>query len=235
VIVWVFAGGGESEISGLFPFLRKHFQNCQFHLCAPIRKKPGPKPRSSIITQGFTSESLIEQIKIRLQEKFNFKDSCDLILIFDDLDYDFADQKRQEFEDFLNQLWQKYPELSPIKQIIGFAKPELESWVIADWDQTVGRDPEFRKKHKAMQHWLVSDQQVSFSSPEDFGLNPAITQSYNQKLSNAIIEASEQSEGTRYSKQQHTSRFIKNLDSAIAQQKCPEFRKFFTSLSHELI
>jgi Domain of unknown function (DUF4276) len=234
VNVWVFAGGGESEVSGFFPFLRSTFPNCQFQLCTPIKKKPGGKPRLGIVSQGFTGKSLLEQIKTRLQEKLKLKHTCDLILVFDDLDYDSADQKRQEFESALNQIWQKYPGLSPVKQIIGFAKPELESWVIADWDKTVGRDPEFRKKHKAMQHWLVSDQQVSFSSPEDFGLNPAISQCYHKKLSNAIIQASEQSEGTSYSKQLHTARFIKNLDPAIAQQKCPEFRKFFTSLSQAL-
>jgi Domain of unknown function (DUF4276) len=115
--------------------------------------------------------------------------------------------------------------------VIGFAKPELESWVIADWDRTVGRDPDFRGKCKAMQHWLSTERKVKFDSPEDFGLDPAFTESYRQKLSNAIIESSEQQEGARYSKQIHTARFIKQLDSAIAQQKCPEFRKFFTSLT----
>jgi hypothetical protein len=62
-------------------------------------------------------------------------------------------------------------------------------------------------------------------------LDPAFPQSYHQKLSNAIIQASEQKEGTRYSKQLHTARFIKQLDSEVAKQKCPEFRKFFSSLT----
>ena len=83
-----------------------------------------------------------------------------------------------------------------------------------------------------MQHWLVSDRQLSFNNPENFGLDPAFPQSYHQKLSNAIIQASEQKEGTRYSKQLHTASFIKQLDSAIAQQKCPEFHRFFISLRH---
>ena len=73
--------------------------------------------------------------------------------------------------------------------------------------------------------------QVSFSAPENFGLDPAFPQSYHQKLSNAVIQAAEQKEGTKYSKRLYTTRFIKQLDSAIAQQKCPEFRQFFTSLS----
>ena len=39
--------------------------------------------------------------------------------------------------------------------------------------------------------------QVSFSAPENFGLDPAFPQSYHQKLSNAVIQAAEQKEGTK--------------------------------------
>lgn len=161
MIVWVFAGGGESEISGLFPYLRNTFPNCQFELCTPIKSKPGAKPRlGKASPQGYTGKSLLGEIKKRLRGKLNFKDSCELIAIFDDLDYpsttnnilDFAEQKHQEFENFLKQIRQDYPELQTIKHVIGFAKPELESWVIADWDRTVGKDPDFREKSKAMQH-----------------------------------------------------------------------------------
>jgi hypothetical protein len=239
MIVWVFAGGGESEILGLKPFLDRSFPKCEFKLCTPIRKKPAPKFRREAPPQGYTGRSLLDQIKAQLSIKLDLKDTCDLIVIFDDLDYplaeiqelSFVDQKRQIFEDFLKQIWEKYPERTPIKHIIGFAKPELESWVIADWEKTVGKAPEFRERSKSMQHWLVTECKLSFSNPEDFGLDPAFPQSHHQKLSNAIIQASEQKEGMRYSKQLHTARFIKQLDSVIAQQKCPEFRKFFTSLS----
>jgi hypothetical protein len=244
VIVWVFAGGGESEISGLFPYLKNTFPSCKFELCTPIKNKPGPKPRKFAANelpnpQGYTGKSLLEQIKTKLIQKLNFKDTCDLIVIFDDLDYpsiannqlDFAEQKRQDIENFLQQIWKNNPNIPPVNHIIGFAKPELESWVIADWDQTLAKDPDFRDRCKAMQHWLVTDLQLSFSNPENFGLDPAFPQSYHQKLSNAIIQASEQKEGMRYSKQLHTARFIKQLDSEVAKQKCPEFRKFFSSLT----
>ncbi len=238
MIVWVFAGGGESEISGLKPFLDKSFPQCEFKLCTPIRNKPAPKFRREAPPQGYTGKSLLDQIKARLSIKLDLKDTCDLIIIFDDLDYpltdtqelNFADQKRQTFEDFLKQIWEKYPERPPISHIIGFAKPELESWVIADWERTVGKAPEFRERSKSMQYWLATERKVSFSSPEEFGLDPEVEKSYHKKLSDAIIEASEKQEGTRYSKQIHTARFVRELDAAIAKQKCPEFRKFFTSL-----
>ena len=239
MIAWVFAGGGESEISGLKPFLDKSFPKCEFKLCTPIRNKPAPKFRREAPSQGYTGRSLLDQIKAQLYIKLDLKDPCDLIVIFDDLDYplteaqelNFADQKRQTFEDFLKQIWKKYPERPPIDHIIGFAKPELESWVIADWEQTVAKSPEFRERSKSMQHWLATKRKVSFSSPEDFGLDSSFEKSYHKKLSDVIIEASEKQEGIRYSKQIHTARFIRNLDSAIAKQKCPEFRKFFITLS----
>ena len=248
MIVWVFAGGGQSEISGLLPYLRREFPNCDFQRVTPVSNKEGikpnklgAKPKTDRASQGLTGKSLLKEIEERLNHKFRLNDPmCDLILIFDDLDYppqgtndpnEFCQQKSQEFADLLNQVWKNNPNIPPVNHIIGFAKPELESWVIADWDQTLARDPEFRDKCKAMQHWLVTDRQLSFSNPENFGLDPTFPQSYHQKLSNAIIQASEQKEGMRYSKQLHTARFIKQLDSAIAQQKCPEFRKFFSSLT----
>lgn len=214
MIVWVFAGGGESEISGLLPYLRREFPNCKFELCTPIRNKPGAKPRHKPLPQGYTGKSLLEKIKERLLKKFSFNDSCDLIIVFDDLDYlanqtddlDFANQKHQIFENFISQLWKNYPELKPINHVIGFAKPELESWVIADWDQTIAKDPEFRDKCNPMKYWLSNERQVKFDSPENFGLNPTFPQSYHKKLSDAVIEASEQQlVGSRYSKQQHTA------------------------------
>ncbi len=248
MIVWVFAGGGQSEISGLLPYLRREFPNCDFQRVTPVSNKEGikpnklgAKPKTDRASQGLTGKSLLKEIEERLNHKFRLNDPmCDLILIFDDLDYppqgindpnDLCQQKTQEFVDLLNQVWKNNPNIPPVNHIIGFAKPELESWVIADWEQTLAKAPEFRGRCKAMQHWLVTDRQLSFSNPEDFGLDPEFPHSYHQKLSNAIIQASEQEEGMRYSKQTHTARFISQLDSAITQQKCPEFRKFFVGLT----
>jgi len=37
---------------------------------------------------------------------------------------------------------------------IGFAAPELEAWIIADWDNTIAKLRDFRQSHLAMQWWL---------------------------------------------------------------------------------
>lgn len=41
MVIWVFAGGGESEVRGLIPFLRKHFPGCTFE------RKTQPKIREN--------------------------------------------------------------------------------------------------------------------------------------------------------------------------------------------
>ncbi len=41
MVVWVFAGGGESEVNGLIPhFLEKQFPDCQFDRKTPILNRP---------------------------------------------------------------------------------------------------------------------------------------------------------------------------------------------------
>ena len=249
MIIWVFAGGGQSEIEGLLPFLRRNFSNCDFQRITPVSNKEGIKPnkinaklKTKRASQGLTGKSLLKEIEERLTHKFKLKDPlCDLILIFDDLDYpplysndpnEFSQQKHQEFENVLNKVWGKHPQIVPINHVIGFAKPELESWIVAEWYQTVAKDTDFREKAEAMRRWLANERKLLFSSPEDFGLDPEVEENYHKKLSDTIIEsAKEQEVEKRYSKRIHTARFIKQLDSAIAQQKCPEFRKFFTTLS----
>jgi hypothetical protein len=44
LVAWVFAGGGDSEIRGLIPFLRMRFSGYDFERKTPVRQKRGPKP-----------------------------------------------------------------------------------------------------------------------------------------------------------------------------------------------
>ena len=95
MIVWVFAGGGQSEISGLLPYLHREFPNCDFQRVTPVSNKDGIKPnklgaksKTERTSQGLTGKSLLKEIEERLNHKFRLNDPiCDLILIFDDLDY----------------------------------------------------------------------------------------------------------------------------------------------------
>lgn len=105
MVVWVFAGGGVSEMTALVPFLYKHFSGCSFERKTPYRKKPGPKlgkpkARSSL---GKTGKSLAEQIKselaIALKSGFS-----DLILVIDDLDCNDAKTREKIFLDAIDSI-----------------------------------------------------------------------------------------------------------------------------------
>ena len=73
MIVWVFAGGGQSEISGLLPYLRREFPNCDFQRVTPVSNKEGikpnklgAKPKTDRASQGLTGKSLLKEIEERL-------------------------------------------------------------------------------------------------------------------------------------------------------------------------
>lgn len=247
--IWLFAGGGESEIKGLTPLLKREFPDYEFERCLPTSKKLGPKPRKisegkSPIIQGETGISLLARIKERLNIKLCLKkEVCDVIFIFDDFDYEEKKNnsltKREKFEVFITEVKEEFESLKDVTFIIGFAKPEIEAWIIADWDNTIAKDFNFRGRSPAMQHYLATHYNLSFSVPESFGLNPEHLESYHQKLSNCIIKASKECGSLgdiSFSKGVHTPNLIGNnehpLQVDIVEQKCPEFRYFWNALKN---
>ena len=146
MVIWVFAGGGESEVRGLIPFLRKHFPGCTFERKTPVRQKPGSKPNREM-SYGKTGQSLIAQIKeqlpIALQAGTN---QCDLILVFDDLDCRDPETQKVKFLEAISQISM----CEHIPKFVGFAAPELEAWLIADWDNSIAKHSDFRDRHEGM-------------------------------------------------------------------------------------
>lgn len=227
MVVWVFAGGGVSEMKALIPFLDLHFNGCAFERKTPYRKKPGPKPgkpetRSSL---GRTGNSLAEQIKaelvIALKSGFS-----DLILVMDDLDCNDAKAREKLFFDAIDSI----PGTADIVKQVGFAAPEIESWLIADWDNTFANDIDFRSRHENMRWWL-STRSVPFNNPESFSKIDPERNTCEEKLSELIIEASQRDEGKeRFSKGTHTPRMLINVKPDIVCGKCPHFRDFYFQL-----
>ena len=65
---------------------------------------------------------------------------CDLILVFDDLDCrDSEKQKenKEEIEKIWSEISEKIPECADIEKLVGFAAPEIEAWIIADWNNSI--------------------------------------------------------------------------------------------------
>jgi len=232
MVVWVYSGGGEAEVRGFFPFLDKTFPGCRFERKTPVRDKPGPKPNKAS-SYGRTGKSLIDQIKQELPLALKAEpNKCDLILVFDDLDC--RDSQTQKLK-ILSEI-SKIPECADIEKFVGFAAPEIEAWIIADWNNSIAKHPDFRGRQRRMSIWLSRQRKVSFDTPESFSEYDSKIDCCREKLSDALIESSVQDKVDRYkarfSKGDHTPSLLREIDPNEVQKKCPLFRELYNYLNN---
>ncbi len=240
MVVWVFAGGGEAEVKGFFGhFLPKHFPECFFERKTPLRQKKG-KPRYNRTTgkyegkpefsYGRTGSSLRDQIKKVLQSNLSDPDNqahCDLILVLDDLDCRDRESEEKLFLETIDSV----EAAIDIKRLIGFASPELEVWLIADWENSFAKHVGFRGCHKKMREWLIREAHVVFKSPESYSVYDAERDSCEEKLSENMQQAVKLFCGRDFSKNTDTSILLGMIDPRTVSSKCPVFRKFYSDLS----
>lgn len=232
MVVWVFAGGGEAEVAGLIPFLEKNFPGCRFERKTPVKMKKGSKPGKQN-SYGKTGKSLITEISERLPLSLQYEPNrCDLILVFDDLDCRNPIKQREKILEALS----KIPECADIEKFVAFAAPELEAWIIADWDNTIGKHPDFRGRHERMRWWLSSQRNIPFEHPESFSEYDPERDCCQEKLSEALIESSIleefDSSMTRFSKGLHTSLMLLLMQPSEVQRKCPLFQSMYNCLNN---
>ncbi|OQX23908.1 MAG: hypothetical protein BWK80_23555 [Desulfobacteraceae bacterium IS3] len=228
MVVWLFSGGGEAEVRGLMPFLRRHFPEYKFERKSPVRRKPGPRPGiTSQYGYGLTGKGLVKEIPKRLRDSLNNNEKCDIILIFDDLDC--RDCCRQK-EDYLNAV-ESVEGIADIKKYAGFAAPEIEAWIIADWDNSFAKHPDFRERHRAMRYWLSVEKQIPFDKPESFGKYDPKRDTCDEKMSQAIIESTRLTPDDQYkplySKAKHTPELLSDIEPLEVLKRCPLFRDFY--------
>ena len=230
MVIWVFAGGGESEVRGLIPFLEKHFPGCQFERKTPVRHKPGGKP-NKVHSYGKTGKSLMEQIKLELPIHLKYNShKCDLILVFDNLDCRNPTEEREKFLAAIATI----PESIDIEKFVGFAAPELEAWIIADWINSVGKHPKFKGRQEGMRHWLSTEKKVPFDNPESFSEYDTEKDCCGEKLSQALVDSSVIPKfnlaSEPFSKGSHTPEILLDIDPVIVKSKCPLFREMYNYL-----
>ncbi len=235
MVVWLFAGGGPSEIRGLIPMLKKMFPCGQFIRKTPVGRTPGKKPRpdKTPTKLGKTGNSLSREIEERLKNEFDNGRSCDIILIIDDLDCHDAKDRRKK----LQKPVKLFQETKNLTSIVGFAAPEMEAWLIADWDKTFAKHPAFKGQiQKQIKEHLIHQHQVDFGSPEAFSHYDPEKKSCKEKLSESIgqvvmeVTYDLSSIPTRFSKAIHTPWMLKKLDAGMVSKKCPEFKKLYSKL-----
>jgi hypothetical protein len=232
MVVWLFAGGGESEVQGLVPFLRKHFSPAvSFDRKTPVRQKPGAKPgKKPVVSHGKTGKSLVQEVKLRLRMALEKETPCDLILILDDLDCREPRKTTESLQASISNCMEQQ-----IPYCIGFAAPEIETWIISDWENTFSAHPSFSgRRQKTMKYRLAHTDGVDFSRPESFGKYDPAKDSCDKKLSECIIEtsihAAEHGE-IPFSKARHTPEMLTLLDPENVCTKCPLFRHWWNSLT----
>lgn len=232
MVVWVFSGGGEFEVRGFLPFLEKTFPGCRFERKTPIRDKLGPKPNKAS-SYGKTGKSLIEQIKQELPLALKAEpNKCDLILVFDDLDCRDSETQKSKILSEIS----KIRECADIEKFVGFAAPEIEAWIIADWNNSIAKNSDFRGRHELMRWWLSTKIKVPFENPESFSEYDAEKDCCREKLSKALVDSSVQDEvdrdKARFSKGLHTPLLLGAIAPNEVQKKCPLFRELYNSLNN---
>jgi len=176
---------------------------------------------------GSTGKSLVEQIQTRLTRSLTDDRPCDLILVFDDLDCRDADVQTEEFKAAIDTI----KDAEKLDRVIGFAAPEIESWIVADWDHVMGQYTKFKSSSVEMKLWLRQNHTLSFDRPEEFSQYDSQKDCCQEKLSAAIQECTREVAHEYYSKDTDTSELIKRLNPIAVKQKCPFFRKFYDKLS----
>lgn len=230
MVVWVFAGGGESEVRGLIPFLQRNYAQHKFERKSPVRLKPGPKPTVQP-GYGLTGKGLVAQLARILQTALATGDLCDLILVIDDLDCHEPSERRTKLHEAMDGV----TAARNIERVIGFAAPEVEAWLLADWEQTIAQDPDFRGCEQAIRHWMSTAKLVSFRTPETFSHYDANKNACAEKLSDVLIEATEHScVRNAYSKAIHTPRLLAQLSASVVSRKCSLFRNIHDRLREEV-
>jgi len=68
--------------------------------------------------------------------------------------------------------------------------PEIEAWIIADWNNSIAKHPDFRGRHERMRWWLSTQRKVSFENPESFSEYDSKRDCCREKLSDDLIESS---------------------------------------------
>ena len=194
---------------GLIPLLENICIDHTFERKSPVRRKPGPRP-SNVPGYGRTGRSLAEQIEKLLFESLKAKECCDLVLVIDDLDCHDRDARRELFDKSIG----KVDQAANIEHYIGFASPEVEAWIVADWDHSVAKDPDFRGCHNQMRHWLSTQKAVPFDRPETFS-------SYDREKIRVATSSL-----TQLSNLQFTAARRRDIPRAfIPQGFCGEFRQ----------
>jgi hypothetical protein len=239
LVVWVYAGGGESEVVGLIPFLQRHLPRCTFDRRTPARRKPGPRPGAPLTAYGLTGRSLTREIRDNIGAYWD--STADIVLVLDDTDAsDPSDRERLLRQAVVDSLQLHGVDPAKVEKpvvAVALAVPEIEAWLLADWEATFQGWLRERQASSPVQPAAncmatvkhdLAHRGIRFSAPESFQVVTAAGE--YRKISELVQSLILMNCGVRYSKAVDTPRLLGLLNPAVVSRKCPYFRKFWQTL-----
>lgn len=237
VNLWVYAGGGYAEVNGLLPFLMQRLPKFNVQRRTPALRRPGPRPPTGKEAhppakqyQGNTGTDLIKEVK---EDIINHWDkTANLVLLLDDTDCDIQTEKRiGDLEAVVTDTLIKkhgYTEETLPKIVVGLAAPELEAWILADWESTF--KSKFGQCHSGLRYCLSSKHRITLEAPETFDCKD--NEGKYKKISVCIIEAVQECCKTTFSKNTDTARLLLSAKPDEIGKRCPHFRRFWVVLEN---
>lgn len=147
-----FCTAGYTETGGIQDFLGKLRPDVVWERCFPAAHKPNPKlgrlarePRPE--DSGVTGRTLVERMLERL-ERYHRREAnptekpIDLVVLIDDADCRFKEdpQAFQAWTDDLRDKVRRATERPELDIVVLLASPEVESWLLSDWEESFGRE-----------------------------------------------------------------------------------------------
>lgn len=234
VKIALFHTGGHTETGALLPFLKKISDNLEFERCFPCCNKPGPKigrlsPTPDPAHSGYTGQALIRAMFAILSDK-TFSIEADIVLLVDDADCRFASQKdyKKHCGNLKKEVIKKFGR--EVTFIALFASPEIEAWLITDWNNSFHKQygPEVATKLKMVWKRELKRESEERIIPdkttiEGYG-HPKHIGSCKNKLS-SFIQSAVRELGRKYSKRYDGVEMLANLDPATVAESCVTYFK----------
>lgn len=148
-VAW-FSSSGDTELGGegrtlpLQVFLDRFLPDAVRWF--PAVSKPGPKlgrrsPRAE--WRGYTGSRLVREVCRILEQQQDALDSVRTVVIIDDADCRFCDddEDSQRFREWCDDVEKRVREAAvrpELEVVVLLASPEIEAWLILDWENTFG-------------------------------------------------------------------------------------------------
>jgi len=221
VSVALFHTAGHTETGALQEFLSKFAPGLRFERRFPHCKKPAPKfgrthPTPVQNSSGCTGQALIDAMLVRLKK---YPPVADVILLVDDADCRF--DSNAAYEEDCGTLQKEITSAlgREVTFVALFAAPEIESWLIADWDNAFASWYGADVANALL--YALSSQLFPKSSIETYGYPELPEGGCSKKLSDTIREAFiGLPYGKRYSKASDGIEMLRGINPANVAASC---------------